>query len=1726
MAGKRVTVCVSIMLVLSLAGGSLISPVTAAQSTSPTGITDTTIATQTTSTETTDTTTPVQNDSTDETASTADTDSSGNNVDRGLKTIARAKQQAGSQSTGDNEPVNVELIKRTYRIDSLDTVDVLVELEDVPEVESSTSYKQAELKASQSPSVQLIKQKIKQKTGVSINQMNYMLFANRIAVRGVPAERVVSIGDISGVKHVDNGMTPVSSNDDNGSELMNRSDSGNSDSTDDRISSQAQDYQGPDNYGTGEQQGINSEVLTENNIVTGENVKVGIIDTGADHSNFNQDIAGFQDVTDGSINDNDQINEPDDEPGIGHGTHVTGIVNQAAPNASLYVASTYNRTQGSILNIAEAIQWLLQNDVDVISQSQGVPNLATVEGDGTSSIAEMAEAASQGEYQNNQITDPTLYVVSAGNAADNHDGARTNPDGSATTHNLYLTGGPGTVERVYLYHPANQGSADLEVEAPDGTVLSNSQPLGNNPRTPSGREGEIISISNPDQYYSGNPLSNPFTVRVSGANSEFEYELYTNQNSGFEGPPSNQNDPTESITPPATAPSVLTVGAVDSAGDVTSFSSQGPTLDGRPKPEIVAPGDDIQSTLNAPGIQEQYAGYDGTSMAAPHVSGTAALYIQMYRKVHGQDPSPEQVRAALMAGAVDPSTDKLSSSHSSATGVGRVDAYNTYLSFTSTDTVLSTILPGSQNVVLSTTVPASASPAGNEQKGVVFHREQQNTIDLSVDGSPANEPGTLSIGSTSAAPGSDVSFTVDPQSVLFGGEWAFATLTPPKEQRINQRQFSAYEVSDPASLDSNESAAYALGVNSNPPNGQFVGDHGAIRALSYTGSGDVNISIYDPTGTVDSRSTLGGVNAEQAISSDQSPSRVVFPPSTQPAPVSGEWKVVYTENSSSGGATFSPAVNYPMEPLPSEASLVPSESNLDAGNASDPGKINITLTVETANQPYSFQGFGAPDRSHFDITVGVRSIDSKNITVKQRNREDKYSLIAPVPKQPDSGEYNLTVEFTDTKLNASHTATLDDANVTYTSGGTATGRTATSLIVDDSGSMSGRKIKDAKDAGREYVKTVDDSAAVGVARFASGASAAHPMVIVANNESSLETAIRGLNAGGSTNIGGGMQVGRSLLSNAPGNATKAAILLSDGNQNTGPNPQQVAKNYNNSDIPVYTIALGGGADDATLRSIAQTTGGTFYQTLDSSTLGNIYNDIRTTVSQSSTFHTASGTLTQNNQTTNSFGVGGGVDSTNVRVQLGSSASGSTIQAVQADAGVGAQQTQSGKPTVRLQYPNGTTVNYNTTGEVTVVNPGIDYVSIGDTVVYQLNDPQQGNWSYTIVNNQSSQLDYSAQVTGSAIASLSTSTDASRYVTGSTATLSTSLVGDTGGVSGATVTANVTLPDGNTTTVLLTEQTAGRYTADIPVTQLGAYQATITARAGSLSRQQQVQWTAVSQSSILSVNQTVSGTTPSARQGGQVSTTVNLSRPTTTTGSISGLGAAGPSADAESTEFEQAVAELAASDTGTYNESAVDPEVRQAAEAVRDRGVNVSNLGRVSAQSAGSSGTVAAYLAVSDLTGPNGDTIGQSRIFLSSTVIRLSSGEQQQLSVRVRLPQSVTPGTYTGELTAYVSGTAVTERISINVTQATRQTYRVRIQQSAAQWETSGPAGKEFYEEQIADSLTQIYYNDTARGSSSGRTSEQTVSESSVETSSRHVRRVDESVLLESRLRSSSAGGYP
>ena len=125
-----------------------------------------------------------------------------------------------------------------------------------------------------------------------------------------------------------------------------------------------------------------------------------------------------------------------------------------------------------------------------------------------------------------------------------------------------------------------------------------------------------------------------------------------------------------SIGSPADGDSIIAVGAVDLEGIIASFSSNGPTSDGRIKPDVVALGYKNFCTIgkNLTGNDSTYGYMNGTSFSCPLTAGVCALILSAHPEL-----TPMQVREALR------NTADRSGNPDNVYGWGLVNAYNAAL---------------------------------------------------------------------------------------------------------------------------------------------------------------------------------------------------------------------------------------------------------------------------------------------------------------------------------------------------------------------------------------------------------------------------------------------------------------------------------------------------------------------------------------------------------------------------------------------------------------------------------------------------------------------------------------------------------------------------------------------------------------------------------------------------------------------------------------------------------------------------------------------------------------------------------------------------------------------------------------------------------------------------------------------------------------------------------------
>ena len=303
-----------------------------------------------------------------------------------------------------------------------------------------------------------------------------------------------------------------------------------------------------------------------------------------------------------------------------HGTGVAEIVYDMAPQAQLYLINISDE-----VDLENAKDYCISEGVDIINHSVGWFNTNFT--DGTGVICGIADDA-----RANGI----LWVNAAGNSARRHyQGSFTDADSdswhefaSGDEANDIVVASVVVVKLTWNSWPITDQDYDLYLLDVNGNVVdeSISYQIGMQPPTES-----IYYIASPGIYKIG--------VKKYSATGDQKLKIFTwYQNLEYQ-------TAAHSLTNPADATGVLAVAAINQAyydtGPQEDFSSQGPTIDGRTKPDISAP-DGVSS------LTYGTTGFFGTSASSPHVAGAAALVLSAMPGL-----SPDELQSYLESWAVD-----------------------------------------------------------------------------------------------------------------------------------------------------------------------------------------------------------------------------------------------------------------------------------------------------------------------------------------------------------------------------------------------------------------------------------------------------------------------------------------------------------------------------------------------------------------------------------------------------------------------------------------------------------------------------------------------------------------------------------------------------------------------------------------------------------------------------------------------------------------------------------------------------------------------------------------------------------------------------------------------------------------------------------------------------------------------------------------------------------------
>lgn len=370
-------------------------------------------------------------------------------------------------------------------------------------------------------------------------------------------------------------------------------------------------------------------------------VASGVATVGADTVN-----ASGSNVTVGIIDGDFRVANPEITTGVGayrsfgdggdwrHGTAVASVVTDTAPNATLLLAAIGPSTTPG--EYADAVEWLRASGADVIVDAG---SYHAQPGDGSGEISRVVAGAA----------DEVVFVTSVGNHAGRH-WAGEHADGEWVSFRPSVQGnrlaggapvsGRVTVSARWSGWPETGTDYDLYLyRAQPGEDAVVARATGHD-----GRPFERLSTSVPrGRYY--------VAVHLAGGEPGSRVELFADRRLAART--------AGGLSPPATAPDVLAVGATRN-GSVRSFSAR--------NPDLVAPDSTAVEGVSARG---------GTSFAAPYVAGTAALALS-----ERPDLTPAQVRVLLRRTADD------NGSLGPRAGAGRVNATALLTAVSANETVV------------------------------------------------------------------------------------------------------------------------------------------------------------------------------------------------------------------------------------------------------------------------------------------------------------------------------------------------------------------------------------------------------------------------------------------------------------------------------------------------------------------------------------------------------------------------------------------------------------------------------------------------------------------------------------------------------------------------------------------------------------------------------------------------------------------------------------------------------------------------------------------------------------------------------------------------------------------------------------------------------------------------------------------------------------------------------
>ena len=355
--------------------------------------------------------------------------------------------------------------------------------------------------------------------------------------------------------------------------------------------------------------------------LVGTGVKVAVVDGGfaglAEKQAAGEipNLAGTADFCGG------KFNGPDN-----HGTAVAEIVAEQAPGASMYLVCI-----DTDASLAQAEAYAKANGITIVNMSGGFLNTWRGDGNGPAGTPDgiVADARANG----------ILWVNAAGNEAMSHWGGTFVSTDGDRFHDFV----PGDEVNTVLVPPGNVVCGSLRWD--EWPTASDDFDLG----LYDSAARQFVAVSEANQSRGGLPPTEEACARnTSGSTREAGFAIFRYSGSGtpafdlfVTGDPyalvPQYSTASRSITDPAASTNVLTAGAdCWQTSGLEPYSSQGPTIDNRMKPDLVAP-DSVSSATYGAFTTCGRSGFSGTSASSPYAAGSAAVLKQRYPTMQAAD---------------------------------------------------------------------------------------------------------------------------------------------------------------------------------------------------------------------------------------------------------------------------------------------------------------------------------------------------------------------------------------------------------------------------------------------------------------------------------------------------------------------------------------------------------------------------------------------------------------------------------------------------------------------------------------------------------------------------------------------------------------------------------------------------------------------------------------------------------------------------------------------------------------------------------------------------------------------------------------------------------------------------------------------------------------------------------------------------------------------------------